>query len=163
MDTMQLLRLIETDPLISDQDLADALNVTAGEVAAAKKRLENDKVICGYRTIINWDRTGAEHCDAIIQVSAKPERDAGYDKIAERIARFPEVAGLYLMSGTSEFLVSLNAKTMREVADFVGSKLAPIEGVTSTVTMFVLKKYKVNGVTMDMKEEIHDDRMIVSA
>ena len=63
MDTMQLLRLIETDPLISDQDLADALNVTAGEVSAAKKRLENDKVICGYRTIINWDRTGAEHCD----------------------------------------------------------------------------------------------------
>jgi DNA-binding Lrp family transcriptional regulator len=90
-------------------------------------------------------------------------RDRGYDKIAERIARFPEVSSLYLTSGTSEFLLSINAKTMREVADFVGEKLAPLEGVASTVTMFVLKKYKVNGVTMEIKAEVEDDRLPVSA
>ena len=98
----------------------------------------------------------------MIGVSAKPERGAGYDKIAERIARFPEVSSLYLMSGTSEFMVSVNAKTMREVADFVGEKLAPLDGVASTVTMFVLKKYKVNGVLMDMEEEV-DERQLISA
>ncbi len=160
MDTMQLLRLIETDPLISDQDLADALNVTAGEVAAAKKRLENDKVICGYRTIINWDRTGAEHCDAIIQVSAKPERDVGYDRIAGRIARYPEVTSLYLMSGTSEFFVFIEGTTMREVSDFVARKLAPIEGVTATVTCLQLKQYKIEGRLLE-EEKRADERLLV--
>ena len=99
----------------------------------------------------------------MIGVSAKPERGKGYDKIASRIARFPEVSSLYLMSGTSEFMVNINARTMREVADFVGEKLAPIDGITATVTMFVLKKYKVNGITMDMEAEVEDDRLPVSA
>ena len=163
MDDMRLLNLLADDPRATITDLADILGESEAVVLKEKVKLEKEKVICGYHTVINWDKANIEHVDAYIGVSAKPERGTGYDKIAERIARFPEVSGLYLMSGTSEFLVSLNARTMREVADFVGSKLAPIEGVTSTVTMFVLKKYKVNGVTMDMKEEIHDDRMIISA
>lgn len=163
MDAMKLLNLLADDPRATITDLADILGEKEADVKAEKERLEKDKIICGYHTVINWDKTSIEHVDAYIGVSAKPERGTGYDKIAERIARFPEVASLYLMSGTSEFLVSVNAKTMREVADFVGGKLAPIEGVASTVTMFVLKKYKVNGVTMDMKEEIEDDRMVISA
>lgn len=163
MDEMQLLNMLADDPRASVTDLADILGESVDAVTNAKEDLEKNKIICGYHTVINWDKTNIEHVDAFIGVSAKPEREAGYDKIAERIAKFPEVASLYLMSGTSEFMVSLNAKTMREVADFVGSKLAPIEGVTSTVTMFVLKKYKVNGITMDMKEELADDRMIISA
>ena len=163
MDEMQLLNMLADDPRASVTDLADILGENIETVEQAKNKLEKDKIICGYHTVINWDKTNIEHVDAFIGVSAKPEREAGYDKIAERIAKFPEVASLYLMSGTSEFMVSLNAKTMREVADFVGSKLAPIEGVTATVTMFVLKKYKVNGITMDMKEELEDDRMIISA
>jgi DNA-binding Lrp family transcriptional regulator len=163
MDEMQLLNMLADDPRASVTDLADILGENIETVEQAKNNLEKNKIICGYHTVINWDKTNIEHVDAFIGVSAKPEREAGYDKIAERIAKFPEVASLYLMSGTSEFMVSLNAKTMREVADFVGSKLAPIEGVTSTVTMFVLKKYKVNGITMDMKEELEDDRMIISA
>ncbi|MBP3868068.1 MAG: Lrp/AsnC family transcriptional regulator [Solobacterium sp.] len=163
MDEMQLLNMLADDPRASVTDLADILGESVDAVTKAKEDLEKNKIICGYHTVINWDKTNIEHVDAFIGVSAKPEREAGYDKIAERIAKFPEVASLYLMSGTSEFMVSLNAKTMREVADFVGSKLAPIEGVTSTVTMFVLKKYKVNGITMDMKEELDDDRMIISA
>ena len=163
MDSMKLLNLLADDPRASITDLADILGESETEVKKAKDELEKNKIICGYHTVINWDKTNVEHVDAYIGVAAKPERGTGYDKIAERIARFPEVASLYLMSGTSEFLVSLNARTMREVADFVGQKLAPIEGVASTVTMFVLKKYKVNGVTMDMQEEIQDDRMIISA
>ena len=163
MDEMQLLNMLADDPRASVTDLADILGENIETVEQAKNNLEKNKIICGYHTVINWDKTNIEHVDAFIGVSAKPEREAGYDKIAERIAKFPEVASLYLMSGTSEFMVSLNAKTMREVADFVGSKLAPIEGVTATVTMFVLKKYKVNGITMDMKEELEDDRMIISA
>ena len=163
MDSMKLLTMLADDPRASITDLADILGESEADVAAAKDELEANKIICGYHTVINWDKTNIEHVDAYIGVSAKPERGAGYDKIAERIARFPEVASLYLMSGTSEFMVSINARTMREVADFVGEKLAPIEGVTATVTMFVLKKYKVNGVVMDMKEEVGDDRMIISA
>ena len=160
---MKLLNLLADDPRATITDLADILGESEASVKAEKEHLEANKIICGYHTVINWDKTNIEHVDAYIGVSAKPERNAGYDKIAERIARFPEVASIYLMSGTSEFLVSLNARTMKEVADFVGSKLAPIEGVSSTVTMCVLKKYKVNGVTMDMKEEIGDERMIISA
>ena len=163
MDSMKLLNLLADDPRASITDLADILGESEAEVEKAKDELEKNKIICGYHTVINWDKTNIDHGDAFIGISAKPERGRGYDKIAERIARFPEVSSLYLSSGSSEFLLNINAKTMREVADFVGEKLAPLEGVASTVTMFVLKKYKVNGVTMEMKTDIDDDRLPVSA
>ena len=162
-DEMRLLDLLERDPRASVTDLADILGEEESDVEAAKKKLEKNKVICGYHTVINWDKTNKEHVDAIIGVKASTERGKGYDNIAERIGRFPEVSGLYLVSGETEFLVNINAKTMREVADFVGEKLAPIEGVAGTITMFVLKKYKVNGIEMDLEKESEDDRMIVSA
>ncbi len=160
---MELLKLLADDPRSSVTKLADILGESEETVENTKKDLEKKKIICGYHTVINWDKTNTEHVDAMIGVSAKPERGKGYDNIASRIARFPEVSALYLMSGTSEFMVSVNAKTMREVADFVGEKLAPIDGVTATVTMFVLKKYKVNGIIMDMESEVTDDRLPVSA
>ncbi|MBR2810354.1 MAG: Lrp/AsnC family transcriptional regulator [Solobacterium sp.] len=163
MDEMKLLKMLADDPRATVTDLADILGESEETIEEMKNDLENRKVICGYHTVINWDKTNEDHVDAMIGVSAKPERGKGYDKIAERIARFPEVSSLFLMSGTSEFMVNINARTMREVADFVGEKLAPIEGVAATVTMFVLKKYKVNGIIMDMEEEIEDDRLPVSA
>lgn len=163
MDEMKLLDLLSLNPRATITDLADILGETEEAVEKAERNLEDKKIICGYHTVINWDKTNIDHVDAFIGVSAKPERGRGYDKIAERIARFPEVSSLYLTSGTSEFLLNINAKTMREVADFVGEKLAPLEGVASTVTMFVLKKYKVNGVTMEMKTDVDDDRLPVSA
>lgn len=163
MDEMKLLDLLSMNPRATIADLADILGEKEEDVEKAEKNLEEKKIICGYHTVINWDKTNVDHVDAFIGVSAKPERGSGYDKIAERIARFPEVSSLYLTSGTSEFLLNINAKTMREVADFVGEKLAPLDGVASTVTMFVLKKYKVNGVTMEMKTDIDDDRLPVSA
>ncbi len=163
MDTKKLLELLIDNPRTTVTSLADILNDTEENVEGEIKKLENDKVICGYHTVINWDKANEEHVDAIIGVQASSERGFGYDKVAEKIARFPEVSSLYLMSGGYEFFVNINAKTMREVADFVGQKLAPIEGVTGTMTMFVLKKYKVHGVALDMESEVEDDRQIISA
>ena len=151
MDDVRLLKVLENDPRISVRDLADILNETENNVLEVKRRLEKEKVICGYHTVINWDKTNHDKVQAIIEVSAKPERDKGYDNVAMRIARYPEVKSLYLMSGKSEFIVMIDGKSMREIADFVGQKLAPIEGVTQTVTCFVLKQYKIEGVVMDEK------------
>lgn len=117
-------------------------------------------MICGYHTVINWDKMNNDRVTAIIEVSAKPERDSGYDSAAAKIARFSEVTTLYLMSGTSEFMVFIEGQTMREVSDFVATKLAPIEGVTSTVTCFLLKKYKVEGFIME-DDRPADERMLV--
>lgn len=159
MDEIKLLNILKNDPRISTEDLADILNESEEDVLKTKLKLEKDKVICGYHTIINWDKTNTEECSAIIEVSAKPERDKGYDEVASRIARYPEVKSLYLISGRSEFMVLIDGKTMREVADFVGQKLAPIKGVSATVTLFVLKKYKIEGVVLDEKEK--DERMLI--
>ena len=161
MDDVKLLKILENDPRISTRDLADILNETENNVLEVKRRLEKDKIICGYHTVINWDKTNHDKVQAIIEVSAKPERDKGYDNVAMRIARYPEVKSLYLMSGKSEFVVMIDGKSMREIADFVGQKLAPIEGVTQTVTCFVLKQYKIEGVVMDEKT-YEDKRQIVT-
>ena len=161
MDDVRLLKVLENDPRISVRDLADILNETENNVLEVKRRLEKEKVICGYHTVINWDKTNHDKVQAIIEVSAKPERDKGYDNVAMRIARYPEVKSLYLMSGKSEFIVMIDGKSMREIADFVGQKLAPIEGVTQTVTCFVLKQYKIEGVVIDEKT-FEDNRQIVT-
>ena len=161
MDDVRLLKVLENDPRISVRDLADILNETENNVLEVKRRLEKEKVICGYHTVINWDKTNHDKVQAIIEVSAKPERDKGYDNVAMRIARYPEVKSLYLMSGKSEFIVMIDGKSMRDIADFVGQKLAPIEGVTQTVTCFVLKQYKIEGVVMDEKT-FEDKRQIVT-
>ena len=161
MDDVRLLKVLENDPRISVRDLADILNETENNVLEVKRRLEKEKVICGYHTVINWDKTNHDKVQAIIEVSAKPERDKGYDNVAMRIARYPEVKSLYLMSGKSEFIVMIDGKSMREIADFVGQKLAPIEGVTQTVTCFVLKQYKIEGFFMDEKT-FEDKRQIVT-
>ena len=159
----KILTFIEKNSRVDLKELAIMLGVNEVDVVNELEAMEAEHIICGYHTMVNWDKANIDHVDAIIGVSAKPERGSGYDKIAERIAHFPEVSSLFLMSGNSEFLVNVNGKTMREVADFVGEKLAPIEGVAATVTMFVLKKYKVNGVTMDLHSEAGDERMPVSA
>ncbi|MCI5774185.1 MAG: Lrp/AsnC family transcriptional regulator [Erysipelotrichaceae bacterium] len=161
MDDVKLLKILEKDPRISTKDLADILDETENNVLEVKNRLERDKVICGYHTVINWDKTNCDRVQAIIEVSAKTERDKGYDDVAMRIARFPEVKSLYLMSGKNEFMVLIDGKTMREIADFVGQKLAPLEGVMSTVTCFVLKQYKIEGVVID-EDRFEDQRQIVT-
>jgi DNA-binding Lrp family transcriptional regulator len=163
MDEMKLLQMLAKNPAGSVTDLADILGESEEDTAKAKKDLEKKRIICGYHTVINWNKANIDHVDAVIGVKCSTEAGTGYDKIAEKIARFPEVSGLYLVSGSSEFMVNINARTMREVADFVGEKLAPISGVAGTETMFILKKYKVNGVYMDLEDSAEDDRQVISA
>ena len=161
MNGIMLLHYLENDARRSVMDLADILGESEKDVQDTIRYLEDNKIIVGYHTVINWDRANNDHVDAIIEVSAKPERDVGYDKIAERIAKFPEVSDLYLMSGKSEFFVSVSGRTMREVSDFVGQKLAPIDGVQATVTCFILKTYKREGVILEFEPE-EDDRQLVT-
>jgi len=115
------------------------------EVRAAIRKFEEDKVIVGYTALVNWEKTGKESVVAMIEVKVTPQRGEGFDKVAERIYRFPEVKACYLMSGSFDLAVIVEGKSIKEVALFVSEKLAPLESVLSTATHFVLKKYKDKG------------------
>lgn len=156
----QILDILEKDSRISPKDIAAMLGATEEEVANTISKLEKDKVIVGYQTLINWEKTDKENVSAFIEVKVTPQRGEGFDKIAERIYRFPEVKSLYLMSGGFDLSVIIEGRTMKEVALFVGQKLAPIESVLSTSTHFVLKKYKYEGFIYE--EVKKDNRMVVS-
>ena len=142
----KLLRLIENDATLTPKELALMLEKEEGDIKDMIRRLEKDGVILGYNAIIDWDKTENESVTALIEVKVMPQRDDGFDKIAEKIQNYPEIKGLYLMSGGFDFTVLIEGKTMKEVAYFVARKLAPIEFVTATATHFVLKTYKYNGV-----------------
>jgi DNA-binding Lrp family transcriptional regulator len=161
MNEIKLLQALENNARIDLKDLCDELNQNEYKVNEELVRLEEANIICGYHTVINWDKTNKENVTALIEVGATPKRDSGYDDIAKKIYRYPEVSTMYLMSGKMEFIVVINGKSMREVADFVARKLAPIEGVNKTETYFVLKQYKVEGVVLD-EEEREFKRQIVS-
>lgn len=156
-----LLSLLETNARYSTRDLADILLEDEDSVIHTMNELEKKKIICGYHTIINWDKTNRDKVMAMIDVEVSPERDYGYDRIARNIYRYPEVDTMYLMSGKSEFIVIIYGKTMQEVSNFVGSKLATTDHVTSTSTFFVLKEYKVNGVVFG-DEEKPEERLVVT-
>lgn len=157
----KILELLEQNSRYSAADIALMLGLEEQEVVDSIKEMEKDKIICGYKTLINWDKV--EHREvvtALIEVKVTPQRGEGFDKIAERIYRFSEVKAVYLMSGGFDLTVIIEGKTMKEVALFVGQKLAPLDAVLSTGTHFVLNKYKDHGVIF---EEIKkDERMIVS-
>ena len=123
-----------------------------GDIKAMIRQLEKEGVILGYQAVIDWDKTDKETVTALIEVKVMPQRDDGFDKIAERICNYPEIKSLYLMSGGFDLAVMLRGKTMREVAIFVAAKLATIEAVTSTATHFVLRKYKDKGVVYGVEE-----------
>ena len=142
----KLLELIEENAALSDREIALMLSKEEGEIRQMIKRLEAEGVILGRKTIVDWDKTDKEYVNALIEVKVTPQRDDGFDKIAEKICNYPEIKSLYLMSGGFDFTVLIEGKTMKEVAYFVARKLAPIEFVTATATHFVLKTYKYNGV-----------------
>ena len=146
-----LLTLLEHNARLSTKELAEELNVDEQIVVETIKRLESNKVVCGYDTIINWDKITEEKCNAIIEVKVTPQRGTGFDRIADRIARFDEVDSVYLMSGGYDFAVVVNGKSMKEVSSFVFNKLATIDYIQSTATHFVLKKYKDHGVQLQEK------------
>ena len=157
----KVLQLLEKNALYTPKDLADLLNEDPDLIADTVDQFEKDGIIVGYHTIINWDKADTEITKAIITVNCTPERETGYDRLAERIARFPEVDTLYLLSGKAEFMMEVKARTMREVSNFVAHKLAPTEGVSGTETMFVLKEYKVNGVRLSDDQE-DGERLLVT-
>lgn len=149
----KLLELIEENATLSDKEIALMLEKEEGDVKRMIKELEQEGIILGRKTIIDWDKTSKEYVNALIEVKVTPQRDDGFDKIAERICKYPEIKSVYLMSGGFDFTVLIEGRTMKDVAFFVARKLAPIEHVTSTATHFVLKKYKDKGVIYTAPEK----------
>ena len=142
----KILSALEGDARLSADELAIMLDKESGEIRDMIGRLERDGVIVGYKTLIDWDLAGREYVSAIIELKVAPQRERGFDQIAEKIYHYPEVTAVYLMSGGFDLAVFLEGRTMREVAYFVAEKLAPMEAVVATATHFVLRKYKDRGV-----------------
>lgn len=161
MEERLLLSLLEKNARREVKDLADILQESEENILETMTQLQKDKVINGYHTVINWEKANIDRVSAVIDVTCQPERDFGYDRIASMIYAYPEVETMYLMSGKTEFLVMVEGKTMQEISNFVGAKLACVDGVTGTSTNFVLKKYKSAGMILNENEDEEDDRMIV--
>ena len=138
----KLLKCLEDDATLSPEQLAKMLDKETGDIKKMIQKYEKDGVILGYKTIIDWDKTDREYVSALIEVKMMPQRDRGFDRVAEKIYNYPEVQSLYLMSGGFDLAVLIEGKTMREVAYFVAQKLATIEYVTATAKHFVIRKYK---------------------
>jgi len=150
----EILKILEKDARTSTQQIATITGLSEAEIEKTIRQAERDQVILKYKAIINWDKLENENVFALIEVKIVPQRDVGFDSIAERIYRFPQAHTVYLLSGTYDLLVIVTGKTIQEVASFVSQKLAPIEGVQSTVTHFMLKKYKEDGEILGDKEEL---------
>ena len=142
----KILKLLEDDATLTAEQLSVMLGKEVGDIKDMIEKYERDGVLLGYKALIDWDKTDREYVSALIEVKIQPQRDLGFDKVAEKIYNDPEVTSLLLMSGGFDLAVMIEGKTMREVAYFVAQKLAPIEFITSTATHFVLKKYKDKGV-----------------
>lgn len=154
-----ILKLLDKNSKVSPEDLAFMIDAKVEDVKSEIVKMEEEGVICGYPTLINWDKTDCEKVTAWIEVKVTPQRGRGFEKIAERIYRFEEVESVYLMSGTFDLVVLIEGKSMREVANFVSGKLAPLEAVMSTSTNFVLKKYKEHGLEL-VNQKRDDERML---
>ncbi|MBM7870473.1 DNA-binding Lrp family transcriptional regulator [Clostridium pascui] len=152
----EILEILEKNSKYNEEEIAVMTGKTTQEVREAIKKYEKDNVIVGYTALINWDQTSKDSVIALIEVKVTPQRGEGFDKVAERIYRFPEVKSCYLMSGGFDLTVIVEGKTIKEVALFVSEKLATQEGVLSTATHFILKKYKDKGVIFE--EKVRDDR-----
>ncbi len=156
----KLLSIIEKNSRIGLKDLAVMLNKEEIEVANELQKLEETGVICGYHTLINWEKTDIEKVTALIEVKVTPQRGQGFDRIASRIYNYPEVRDVYLISGGFDLLLTLEEKSLKDIAMFVSEKLSTMESILSTGTHFILKKYKDHGTIVD--EKIEDEREVVS-
>lgn len=148
----EILKLLESDARLTPEQLSIMLNCDKETVEAAVSEYEKNGTILGYNTIVDWEKTDVESVTAMIEVKLTPQRDRGFDRVAEKIYNYPEVKSVYLMSGAYDLSVLIEGKTMKEVALFVSQKLATIEAVISTATHFVLHKYKDKGVLYDNNE-----------
>lgn len=156
----KILKLIEKNPKLNLKDISAMLEVDEITVANEIADMEKEKIICGYYTLINWEKTSNEKVIALIELKVTPQRGLGFDKVAQRIASFGEVSSVYLMSGGFDITVIIEGKTMREVANFVATKLSPIETVISTSTHFVLRKYKESGTLLFQNKD--QERMAIT-
>ena len=149
----KLLQLLEDDCTLTHAQLASMTGMTEAEVAEAIAKYEKDKIILGYKGIVDWDRTERESVTALIEVKVTPQRGEGFDRIAKRIYQYEEVESVYLMSGAFDLTVIISGRTLKEVAHFVGEKLSTLEDVTATATHFILKKYKEKHLIFEKPEE----------
>jgi DNA-binding Lrp family transcriptional regulator len=156
----QILEILSEDCRTPLERIAVMTGAELSQVAEAVEELERDRVILQYSPIINWDRTEKERVEAMIEVKVTPQRDMGFDAIAGRIYRFDEVKSVFLMSGSYDLLVLVEARTLKELAAFVSAKLSPLETVTGTATSFVLKRYKEEGVVFETDDADH--RLVIS-
>ncbi len=159
MNREELLSIIEKNSKIGLNELAVLLGEEEKDVLAEIETLEKEGIICGYHTMIDWEKTSIETVTALIEVKVTPQRGRGFDEIAERIYNYPEVNAVYLISGGFDLLVILQEKSLRDIANFVSDKLAPLDSILSTGTHFILKKYKDNGIVLSKKSE--DEREIL--
>ena len=145
---------------VSRAKIAQMLGMEEKEVADKIEKMEKEHVIVGYKTIVNWDKTDKDVVVALIELRITPQRGEGFDKVAERIYKYPQVKSLYLMSGAYDLAVTIEGKSMKEVALFVAQKLAPMDSIISTATHFVLKKYKEEGIVFEDDEK--DTRQVIT-
>lgn len=147
----ELLAIIEKNSRIDLKDVAKMLGKEEIDIVNELASLEKEGVICGYHTLIDWEKTSIEKVTALIEVRVTPQRGQGFDKIAERIYNYPEVRSVYLISGGYDLLVIIEEKTLREISNFVSDKLSTLDSVLSTATHFILKKYKDHGTILGKK------------
>jgi len=156
-----ILKILEGDARTTIKQISTMTGASKDEVAKAIKQAEKDRIILKYKTVINWDKVEDEQVWALIGVKLTPQKDVGFDSIAERIYRFPQTRTVYLVSGAYDLMVLVVCKASHEIADFVSQKLAPIEGVQETVTQFLLKRYKEDGEIIEGREEVKRQPVIL--
>ena len=155
----ELLEILEKNSRISVSELASMLQKSEYEIEKEIERLEKDKIILSYGTLIDWEKFGDDTVTAVIEINLTPQREVGFDAIAEKIYRYDEVKTVYLMSGSFDLLVVIEGKSLKDISNFVSKRLSTIEGVTQTRSHFLLKAYKKDGVILDNEEE--DRRLVV--
>ena len=156
----KLLSIIEKNSRIDLRELAIRLGKEEIEIVNELQKLEDERIICGYHTLINWEKTSIDKVTALIEVKVTPQRGQGFDRIAARIYNYPEVRDVYLISGGFDLLVTLEEKSLKDIARFVSEKLSTLDSILSTGTHFILKKYKDHGTIID--EQVKDEREVVS-
>lgn len=157
----EILKILQNDAHTTSKQIAAMTGRPSTEVTRLIKQAEKDRIILKYKAIVNWDKVADAQVWALIEVKLTPEKDAGFDSIAERIYRFPQARTVYLVSGTYDLFVLAVGKTNHEIADFVSQKLSHIEAVQGTVTQFVLKRYKEDGEIVEGKEEVKRQPVIL--
>ena len=150
---MKLLQLLEQDCTLTPEQLASMADMSVEDVKAEIKRYEDEKIILGYKAIVDWDRTDREAVTALIEVKVTPQRGEGFDRVAERIYQYDEVESVYLMSGAYDLTVIISGRSLKEVAQFVGERLSTLEDVTGTATHFILHKYKEKHLIFEKQEK----------